>query len=304
MCWRLVTRTRVWRSSGQQSKTTIDLRFCPTKEDTYAHRHPNQPTGMKAPRLHVTFTAVFLFTATLSADDAELLAGKWSVKKVNDEGQKYTQFVEINQGKFDFQIAGEDDQVGFVAKGDIKLEKLGPFKAARFVHIKTGQSTSDLEDSDEEYVSIYRLDGDTWMLASYFDKEREQKPALEVYQRVKSSTSQTLVIDEIAMADVPQGTTWFVCFDLKTPDGASHRYHVDGKEYDKKQVTIPVALEVPKVGAGKKCTFTLQLDDIDDDACGDEPDNRSTGEFIVSERGSQPYKPEDNWRYTIRWHLK
>jgi len=69
-------------------------------------------------------------------------------------------------------------------------------------------------------------------------------------------------------------------------------------------VTIPVALEVPKMSAGKKCTFTLQLDDIDDDACGDEPDNRSTGEFTVSERGSQPYKPEDNWRYTIRWHLK
>ena len=259
---------------------------------------------MKAPLLYFTVAASLLFAATLVADDAELLAGKWSVKKVNDEGQKYTQFVEIKQDKFDFQIAGEDDQVGFVAKGDFKLEKLGPFKAARFFHIKAGQSASNLEDSDEEYVSIYRLDGDTWTLASYFDKERDQKPALEVYQRVKSPTAQTLVIDEIEMADVPQGATWFVCFDVKTPDGASHRYHVDGKEYDKKRVTIPVALEVPKMSAGKKCTFTLQLDDIDDDACGDEPDNRSTGEFTVNERGSQSYKPEDNWRYTIRWHLK
>ena len=259
---------------------------------------------MKAPLLYFTVAASLLFAATLVADDAQLLAGKWSVKKVNDEGQKYTQFVEIKQDKFDFQIAGEDDQVGFVAKGDFKLEKLGPFKAAHFFHIKAGQSAPNLEDSDEEYVSIYRLDGDTWTLASYFDKEREQKPALEVYQRVKSPTAQTLVIDEIEMADVPQGATWFVCFDMKTPDGASHRYHVEGKEYDKKQVTIPVALEVPKMSAGKKCTFTLQLDDIDDDACGDEPDNRSTGEFTVSERGSQPYKPEDNWRYTIRWHLK
>ena len=48
-------------------------------------------------------------TATLLADDADLLAGKWSVKKVNDEGQKYTQSVEIKQDKFDFQIAGEND---------------------------------------------------------------------------------------------------------------------------------------------------------------------------------------------------
>src|SRR2546428_817062 len=104
---------------------------------------------MKAPLLYFTVAASLLFTATL---------------------------------------VGDDDKVGFVAKGDFKLEKLGPLKAARFFHIKAGQSASDLEDSDEEYVSIYRLDGDSWMLASYFDKEREQKPALEVYQRVKSPT--------------------------------------------------------------------------------------------------------------------
>jgi hypothetical protein len=46
------------------------------------------------------------------------------------------------------------------------------------------------------------------------------------------------------------------------------------------------------------------LDDVDDDACTDEVDNRSAGEFIISERGSQSYKPEANWRYTVRWHLK
>jgi hypothetical protein len=92
--------------------------------------------------------------------------------------------------------------------------------------------------------------------------------------------------------------------DVTTPDGTSHRYHVDGREYDKKQVTIPMALELPKVNAGQKCTFRLQLDDIDEDACGDEPDNRAAGEFTASEHGSQPYKPEDNWRYTMRWHLK
>jgi hypothetical protein len=48
----------------------------------------------------------------------------------------------------------------------------------------------------------------------------------------------------------------------------------------------------------------VQLDDVDTDACTDSADNRSTGEFSVSERGSQSYKPEDNWRYIIRWHLK
>jgi hypothetical protein len=259
---------------------------------------------MKASLVYFTAAASLFFTSSLVAAAADMLAGKWSVKKVNDEGQKYTQTVEIKQDKFLFQIAGEDDQVFFVAKGDFKLENLGPFKAARFFHIKAGHSASNLEDSDEEYVSVYRLAEDTWMLASNFDKERQQKPALDVYQRVKSPTAQTLVIDEIEIADVPQGAAWFVCFEVKGPSGASHRYHVDGKEFDKKQVTIPVALELAKVSAGQKCTFTLQLDDIDDDACGDEPDNRTMGEFTVSERGSQSYKPEDDWRYTVRWHLK
>ncbi len=260
---------------------------------------------MKPSVLHFTF-AVILLSATLApADDSAALAGKWSIKKVNEQGQKYTQTVEIKaDGKFAFQISGEDDQMGFVAQGNFKLEKSGPFQAARFFHIKAGQSASSLEDSDEEYVSVYRLDEDTWTLASNFDKERPQKPGLDVYQRIKTAEARTLVIDEIEMADTPQSARWFVCFDVKTPDGTSHRYHVAGKEYDKKQVTIPVALELPKMNAGQKGNFSLQLDDIDDDACGDEPDNRSTGEFTVSEHGSQSYKPEDNWRYTIRWHLK
>ena len=244
-------------------------------------------------------------TANLLADDLDVLAGKWSVDKVNEQGQKYTQTIEVKHDTFVFQILGDDGQVVFVAQGDFKLEKPGPFKAAHFLHLKAGQSASGLEATDEEYLSIYRLEGDAWMLASNFDKERQgQKPALDVYRRVKAATARTLVIDEITMADTPQTETWYVCFVVRTADGSSHRYYVAGKGYDKKQVTIPVTLELPNTGAGQKCSFTLQLDDIDDDACGDEPDNRSTGEFIASERGSQSYKPEDNWRYAIRWHLK
>ena len=260
---------------------------------------------MKPSVLYCTFTASLLCAARLGADDSAALCGKWSVKKVNDEGQKYTQTVEIKRdNKFVFEILGEDNQAAFVAQGDFKLEKLGPFKAARFFHIKAGAVGSDLNDLDDEYESVYALGEDSWTLASNFDKAREQKPAVDVYQRVKSPTTQTLVIDEVEMADTPQSATWFVCFDVKTPDGTSHRYYVAGKGYDKKEVTIPVALELPKASAGQKCSFILQLDDIDNDACGDEPDNRTTGEFTVSERGSQSYKPEDNWRYTIRWHMK
>ncbi len=113
----------------------------------------------------------------------------------------------------------------------------------------------------------------------------------------------TLVIDEIEMADTPQSATWFLYLEAKV-EGVTSSYHVEGKGYDKNQVTIPMALELPKAKAGQKCSFTLKLDDVDADVCTDEVDNRSTGEFMISNKGVQTFKPEDNWRYTLRWHLK
>lgn len=247
---------------------------------------------------------LFSFVAK-GADDLEALTGKWSVKKVNAQGQDFTQTIAIKKDKFIFQILGAENQVALHAEGDLKLDKLGPFNAAHFVNIRAGGSASDLQDVDDQYVSIYRLEGDTWTMASGFDKEREQqKPSLDVYRRLKTAVEPaTLVIDEIEMADTPQSATWFLCLEAKV-QGVSRTYHLEGKGYDKKQVTIPVGLELPQVQAGQTCTFKLQLDDVDEDVCTEEVDNRSKGEFTVSEKGTQTYKPEDNWRYTIRWHLK
>jgi hypothetical protein len=255
--------------------------------------------------------ASFAVAATLcnfvaqAADDLETLAGKWSVKKVSDQGQDYTQTITVKKDKFVFQIVGAEDRVVLYAEGDLKLDKLGPFNAAHFVNIRAGRSASDLRDMDDDHVSIYRLEGDTWTVVSSFDKDRErQKPSLDVYHRVKTTVEPaTLVIDEIEMADTPQSAPWFLCFE-STVEGVTRTYHVDGKGYDKNQVTIPVALELSKVQAGQKCSFKLQLDDVDEDACTQEADNGSTGEFTVNGKGEQTFKPEDNWRYTIRWHLK
>src|SRR5206468_350553 len=99
------------------------------------------------------------------------------------------------------------------AEGELKLEKLGPFKAARFFHIRGGESASDLEDVDDEYVSIYKLEEDTWIVAANFDKEREQKPSLDIYRRIRPAEAGTLVIDEIEMSETPQTATWFLCFE-------------------------------------------------------------------------------------------
>ena len=162
---------------------------------------------MKRLLLNFAFTATWFTTTALWADDADLLAGKWAVKKVNDQGQNYTQTVEVKKDKFVFQILGADDRVVIHAEGDVKLEKLGPFNSARFFHIRGGDSPSNLQDVDEEFASIYVLDGETWTTASNFDKPRAQKPSLDVYRRVKATAgTSTLVIDEIQMGSLtPRG---------------------------------------------------------------------------------------------------
>jgi uncharacterized protein YxeA len=246
-------------------------------------------------------TAMFSFSS-LRADDLDLLQGKWSAKKTNDQGQAYTQVVEIKKDKFVFEIKGANDEVAIHAEGDVKLEKLGPFSVAKFTHIRGGTSADSLQDVDDDHVSVYTLDGETWMVTSNFDKEREQPAGLDVYHKIKTVV-RTLVIDEIQMASTPQGGSWYLCFQL-TVEGVTKQYHLDDKAYDSGKVNIPVNLELPNVKAGQRGAFKMQLDDVDADVCTDDVDNRSTGEFAISENGTQEYKPEDGWKYTIRWHLK
>ena len=194
----------------------------------------------------------------LAMDDLEALAGKWSVKKLSEQGQDYTQTIAVKKDKFVLQILGAEGRVVLYAEGDLKLDKLGPFNAAHFLKIRAGGSASDLRDVDDEYVCIYRLEEDTWTMALNFDKERQrQRPSLDVYRRVKATAEPaTLVIDEIEMADTPQSGTWFLYFEAKV-EGATRSYHVAGKGYDKNQVTIPVALETAQSPGRSKMQFQV-----------------------------------------------
>ena len=134
--------------------------------------------------------AALVIASTGFADDLEALSGKWSVKKVNDQGDKVTQTIEVKKDKFVFEILSSDDSVVLHAEGDFKLEKIGPFSAARFSHIRAGGSASNMDDVDDTYVSVYTLDGDNWAMASNFDKQRDgQKPSVDVYHHVKANTA-------------------------------------------------------------------------------------------------------------------
>ena len=122
---------------------------------------------------------LFMFTAL--ADDLAKLEGKWSLKKTNAEGQSITQSIEITTNTFKFKII-RGDQTTIYAEGQVKLEKSGPFNVVKFTDIKAGSSESDLDEINDDHVSIYVLGDDSWTLAANFDKDRgDQKPSLDRY---------------------------------------------------------------------------------------------------------------------------
>jgi len=129
------------------------------------------------------FAAVCITPAL--GEDLDLLAGKWSVQKTNEDGQRYTQQIEIKKSKFTFKITDREGQDRLYAEGDVKLDKAGPLKIIVFSNIKAGQSASETDPVDDTYTAIYKLEGDsTWFLVSNFDKDRErQKPSLDVYRK-------------------------------------------------------------------------------------------------------------------------
>ncbi len=237
------------------------------------------------------------------ADDASVLNGKWVAKRTNSQGEAIQQVLEIKKDKFTFKILQDADQVAIYAQGDVKLEQLGPFKVARFSNIQGGRSAADLQPVDDEHVLIYTLSDNELTMASNFDKERSEPASAIKYHKAAAEESKGLVIEKIVLHTTPQSADWYLCFDA-TAGGTTRRFNIPDKTWSKDEVTITTDLTIPKVSKGQTCNFVLKLDDVAGDECSDEMDNKSTGSFTVTESGSQAFKPENDWRYTIYWRLK
>jgi uncharacterized protein (TIGR03067 family) len=132
----------------------------------------------------LSFAAVCVTPAF--GQDLEALAGKWSCLKTNEDGQRYTQQIEIKKDKFTFKITDKDGDTMIYAEGAVKLDKAGPFKTIVFSNIKAGQSSDQLDPIDDTFTSIYKLDGDTCLMVMNFDKDRGEqfKPSLDVMRKV------------------------------------------------------------------------------------------------------------------------
>jgi len=126
------------------------------------------------------------FTVSTLADDLAQLEGKWSLKKTNAEGQNITQTLEIKTNTFKFRII-RGDETTIYAEGKLILEKSGPFNVVKFTDIKAGSSESDLDDINDDHLSIYVLADEAWTMAANFDKDREdQKPSLDRYTKASN----------------------------------------------------------------------------------------------------------------------
>jgi len=131
---------------------------------------------------------------SIAAESSDLakLQGKWSTKRTGSDGQESSFIMEIKGDKLTFQAFRGDNELRFVAKANVKAEMQGPFHIMKITQIEGGSSAADLQPVNDDRSSVYFLKDDTLALASNFDKERDnEKPRLEVYQRVETKAAST-----------------------------------------------------------------------------------------------------------------
>ena len=149
---------------------------------------------MPKTRTQAIITIGLFMAAALSAisgenpPSLEPLQGKWSVTKTNQNGNRYSQLIEIKKDQLTFRIVGEDERVRLFAKGTVKAEKAGPFDALTLSHIRGGSSEEELEPVDDARASVYALRDGKLFLAVSFDRERDnEKPSIDTYVRLAAA---------------------------------------------------------------------------------------------------------------------
>ena len=128
----------------------------------------------------------FCFAVSIPAADSsdlDKMQGKWETKKTTDEGDKITVRLEINKDKLVFKILDLSGDVKFYGVAKLKADKIGLFNVLKVSDIKGGDSEKDMSPI-EDHITIYQLRNGKMILASNFEKERDEAPALDVYERV------------------------------------------------------------------------------------------------------------------------
>jgi hypothetical protein len=114
----------------------------------------------------------------------------------------------------------------------------------------------------------------------------------------------SLVIDRILMNETPQTGTWLMCFMAVPPVGDQKWFNIPDHEYEKDNITITMNLEVPNIKIGQVMNWVMQLDDDQEDVCGNNVDDRCNGNFTITSSGNKYYYINSEWKFTIYWHTK
>src|SRR5689334_16055665 len=79
------------------------------------------------------------------ASDLTALQGRWTIAKTNQEGQAYSQLIQIENDQLTFQIIRADSKVLFFSKGTVKVTKTPPFDVMSITGMRAGRSEDDMQ---------------------------------------------------------------------------------------------------------------------------------------------------------------
>lgn len=124
-----------------------------------------------------------LNATSLSADDLDSLAGKWSLKRKLDDGQTVTQQLVFKADKVSFRMMTEGGSTLLYVEATARVTTAGGISVLSLTDLRAGQSDTDLQSIDEQYSAPFRVSGNVCYLASGLDKEREESPRVDVYRK-------------------------------------------------------------------------------------------------------------------------
>lgn len=124
-----------------------------------------------------------LGVAAVQAADSSLPEGKWTMKRVTDDGTTVVQKIVINESKLTFRMMSEGGSTIIYAEGRARVEKAGDIKVLMLDNIKAGPSESEAQLITETFQAPFRLGYNTLYLASGLDRERDDAPRMDVYKK-------------------------------------------------------------------------------------------------------------------------
>jgi hypothetical protein len=141
---------------------------------------------------HLFLTLLFSVLALAATNDAlgqsfSEIQGKWTLKKKSVRFGEATQTIEFKDQTFTYKVVSKEGNTLLFAKGNAKVEKLGPLSVIKLTDIEGGGSEADAKSVDDDRTIPYMTGEGTMTVAMNFDRRREgEEPESNTYTKVKN----------------------------------------------------------------------------------------------------------------------